>query len=506
MSRFNLSEELASIKKAKLMALPLVLILIPVVLIQIPFEFLYHLIIRIPPFSKNVDASADVPGTSPLPKGEPYVGGNDMFGFMSYLKRWKDPWILPLDKGIEKSPATGVPEGVAVRVENIGFPCVTVNDVKASESVINQDHFNHAYYQCPLKFFMESTTCCIYLKGAKAHATRGFLSSIIPKSEDDEELFQNGLKGMEMAAKDWIAANPKPDCDKEEFVACCTTGFNSTLLTGEYIPHEIISAVKGGFLFLSFPRFFPGLLFPPHHAMRKARTHVHKRIKASPRWPTILAAAKEYGFSASEACDNLIPVMCFNGQGLVDSLHMALDFMPTYNYGRDMNQKALESFAWETLRFNGPPGVKNTVGDEPLIIETSAGQKYALKPKTNLFVCLFSVHWDELVWPNAESFKVDRYLNSDSSTTKKNPYPTTAFGIPLGSIKDTARNAKTHSCLMGPYTHRVIAYFIKMMSDPSMEYTLPPDFDAPKHLKNMREHIHSRAQKMSFKKHFGVEE
>ncbi len=489
----NLKDEIRSINMAKRRALPLLLLAIPIVMVQIIMEIIISIVLRISPFKNNPDISSTIPGTRPLPNRKSYVG--DLVGYIPFLNNVTNHWwLLHKEQG-----GSDLPDGDPVRVANFGHPCVTVMDVKSSEAVIDMDHRKFGNLQCPYKSFLESTMSNIYRKGERAVIFRRFLASIVPKSEQDDQ-FKIAVEGMKSEAKAWIDTHPGPDQDKKDFVDHCVTGFNSTLILGAPIPHEIVDAAKDGSMFLQFPRFLPGFLLPPYHAMKKARGYLHKYIKASPRWQSILWAAAEAGLTPSEACDGIISIFCFNGQGLADSFHVALDFLPLFDYGKEMmnDEKALESYAWETLRFNGPFGIKTT--EQDTIIETSKGDKYGVKKGTNLCVSYECVNLDNSVWPGAESFKADRYLTSDSTTVKSNPWPITTFAMPLGSIHDFKRNAKTHSCVIGAYGHRIMTSFISMMADPQFEYTLP-GFEGTGHINNMREYIHNRAEKIEFKKY-----
>lgn len=136
---------------------------------------------------------------------------------------------------------------------------------------------------------------------------------------------------------------------------------------------------------------------------------------AAPSWNTFLSAAKKFGLSHEEACDAFIAAVAFNGQGFKKSFNIVIDLIPipSMNHGKKLvsDPKLLESFAWETLRFNGPvcqmPVKKDT------IIETSRSPKHVVKKGTILSTLFELVQMDETIWPEPKTFKAGRYLQQE---------------------------------------------------------------------------------------------
>jgi len=143
------------------------------------------------------------------------------------------------------------------------------------------------------------------------------------------------------------------------------------------------------------------------------------------------------------------------------------------NYGEDLvkDSKALESFAWETLRFNGPVALM-PARDEPTIIKTSAGATHAVKKDTMLSTRFDVTQLDPTVWPEPNAFKADRYLKTTSTTTDLNPWPTLTHAMPLGTIENTKKNHESHSCAMGHLNYRVVEAYIKMLATDLPRYDL----------------------------------
>jgi hypothetical protein len=203
---------------------------------------------------------------------------------------------------------------------------------------------------------------------------------------------------------------------------------------------------------------------------------LHARVKVSPRWSKILSKSTELGLTPSDACDTLAPIVGFNALGLTHSFAIALDFLPGMNFAEELvkDPKALESFAWETLRFNGPVAMM-PARDEPTIIKTSAGATHAVKKGTILSTLLENCQMDPQVWPEPHAFKADRYLKSTSTTTKENPWPTLCHAMPLGTIEDK-KNYNSHSCVMARLNYRVVEAFINMLVE-LPRYDLDLKFD-----------------------------
>ena len=81
-------------------------------------------------------------------------------------------------------------------------------------------------------------------------------------------------------------------------------------------------------------------------------------------------------------------------------------------------------------------------------------------------VFIFWLSCNHLVWPEPKSFQADRFLGTDSTTTKVNPWPTLGYAMPLGTIDDK-KNYNSHCCVMARLNNRVVEAFIKMLADPS---------------------------------------
>jgi len=460
--KFNVEEEIKDAQRATKLASPLWILFAPIMILSILAELVIAVFLRIWPSKESPDAPG-VEGATPVPRKAKYIG--DIFGYFNYMG---------VNRAPEKRPtfAEG-PDGdtsSTVWVDNHGYACVSVMDAKSVESlVVDIDHTKHKRTLCPLKFPVEGMLPNFYRNGERSAQFRKLFISYVPKSEHDEQ-FKTAVDAMKAEAKKWIAAEDGPR-QKGDFIMHCINAFSSTLILGEpSLPVELMNEISPlPFAMPCFPRFLPTFLFPKYWGMLKAREHLHKRVKASPRWDKILSKATEVGLTPSEACDTLVPIVGFNALGLRASFGIAIDFLsiPTMNYAEELvkDPKALESFAWEVMRFNGPVAMM-PARDEPTIIETSAGAKHAVKKGTILSTLLETTQLDPLVWPEPKSFQADRFLGTDSTTTKVNPWPTLGYAMPLGTIDDK-KNYNSHCCVMARLNNRVVEAFIKMLADPN---------------------------------------
>jgi len=459
-SKFNVEEEVQSAKKAKLQACPRLILLIPLLLANLVLEIVFALLARLWPWKGNPNAQG-VDEATPVPIKKAFVG--DLIGFVQYF----------LGQRIRKDPAFWAqgPNGDSTSrnwITNHGYPCVSLMDAKSVEAIIADiDHKKHKRTLCPVKFTSESFMPNFYRTGERSANFRSLLIDMVPTSENDKQ-FKVATEAMKTASKRWIEENSAEPGDKDEFLSTCINAFASTLIIGEEIPLALMSQISL-FLIPSYPRFFSSYFFTlvPHYwGMLKAREHLHKRVKASPYWSKILSKATKLGLTPSDACDTLIPIVGFNAKGLMLSFNTAIDLLPSMNFGEELvkDSKRLVSFAWETLRFNGPIAMM-PARDEPTIIKTSAGATHAVKKGTQLSTFLEMAQMDPLVWPEPHSFKADRFLKTKSTTTKENPLPTIAHAMPIGSLDDDHFYNNSHCCVMARLNNRVIEAFIKMMVD-----------------------------------------
>mmetsp|Transcript_4634 Transcript_4634/g.6976 ORF Transcript_4634/g.6976 Transcript_4634/m.6976 type:complete len:501 (+) Transcript_4634:137-1639(+) len=465
-SKLNVEDEMKDVKRAIRLATPLWLLFIPVILVSLLVELAITVFGRLWPFKGSPDAKG-VQGATPIPRKAAFVG--DIVGFIKGL-------MLPQANSKQRPGlALGPNEDTSSRVwvDNHGFPVVSVMDAKSVESmVVDYDCKKHKRVQCPLKFPIEGTMPNFYRSGNRSKQFRELFIDMVPRTEHDEQ-FKVAMEAAKAAAQRWIAAQKGEPGTKEDFLDTCITAWSTALIIGEEVPPELMAAMQPLFLMFSYPRFYPAFLIPPFWGALKAREHLHKRIKASPRWPKILSKATEVGLTPSDACDALIPIANFNAKGLIDSIGIAVDFLPTMNYGEDLikDSKALESFAWETLRFNGPVALM-PARDEPTIIKTSAGATHAVKKDTMLSTRFDVTQLDPTVWPEPNAFKADRYLKTTSTTTDLNPWPTLTHAMPLGTIENTKKNHESHSCAMGHLNYRVVEAYIKMLATDLPRYDL----------------------------------
>ena len=463
-SKFNVEEEVQSAKKATQQAWPRLILLIPLLLANLVLELVFALLARLWSWKGNPNAQG-VDEATPVPRNKAFVG--DLIGFGQYL--------LGQPEG-RKDPAFWAqgPDGDSTSrnwITNHGYPCVSLMDAKSVEAIIADiDHTKHKRTLCPVKFTLESIMPNFYRTGERSANFRSLFIDMVPTSENDKR-FKVATEAMKTASKRWIEENSAEPGDKDEFLSTCVNAFASTLIIGEEIPLALMSQIS---LFPQqmiplYPRLFSSYFFtlvPEYWGMLKAREHLHKRVKASPYWSKILSKATELGLTPSDACDTLIPIVGFNAAGLKASFNTAIDLLPSMNFGEELvkDSNGLESFAWETLRFNGPIAMM-PARDEPTIINTSAGATHAVKKGTQLSTFLEMAQMDPLVWPEPHSFKADRFLKTKSTTTKENPLPTIAHAMPIGSLDDDNFYNNSHCCVMARLNNRVIEAFIKMLVD-----------------------------------------
>lgn len=464
-SDFNTEEEVKSAQDAIGKAKPLLILLIPIIIVNVVLELVLTLVGMVLP--KSSPDAKGVPGATPVPVKTSYAG--NILGFFKYLGAMGDRAKMT---GFFADGPNG-DTGSRVWVDNHGLPVVSVNDATSNKPLVEDyDLMVDKRVEYPTPAHPESLKANFYRSGERAAQFRCLYIEMVPRTIDSEQ-FKFAIEGMKVAARRWIASNDGPG-DITSYCRHCVVAFASNLVLGEELPLELLELTVSGispsvpFSMLYYPRFWwPAFqrLLPAHWGMEKAREHIHARVRACPRWPKIQEKAIELSLTPEEACDSVIPMLWFNAMGLRHSFQLSLEILPKMDFGKELvkDEKRLQSFALETLRFNGPVAV-GPAKHEPTIIKTSAGATHAVK-KGTLLSTLFQVsQMDPNVWPEPHSFKDDRYMNSSRTETKRNPWPTLCHSQPLGSIDDEERYKRSHMCVMARLNYRVIMEFIRMVA------------------------------------------
>jgi hypothetical protein len=250
--------------------------------------------------------------------------------------------------------------------------------------------------------------------------------------------------------------------------------FFSGIMLGEVVDLDLLDNVVPLPCMMPLLPWLPKLLSPKFHKMNTSISAALQQIKVSPRWSEIVRLADELQLTQDEAAKVIYTFISVSCQPLGNPMMNSLFLIPLANReGVDWldDEKLLDSFCWELIRFSGPNVLMAMGKDE--FIPTSSDELYHIKKGTIVLAHLGVVSRDENFWSEPSYFKAKRFVNSSLTQTTRDvengsePLPCTVFGCPLGQIEVGSSEdslLKSHQLAFSVLAHPFIKEFVKIIT------------------------------------------
>lgn len=391
----------------------------------------------------NVEATSSV--LSRIESTGAYVG--DFLGFLANASGW----IRQHNDSGRMGPVFGT---------NKGCPVVACMDRASAEVLLRDVNIDTVKHRVNLHFSFKGLQPNFVQCGAGARAIRTFILSVLPKSPTDPK-FVVAISAMKATMGGWtspLRTRELVNMKLEDAIAKLIQVFAQTLFFGQQLDQALVDAVFPVPYAMPAYSLFPVVLLPQFHVANAAMGTIAALVRTCAYWPSIKEAAQAARCPEGVAIKALFSAITFNPMGLscsmLNALYM-LSLLPEQGKELMRDEALLDSFAWELIRHNGPPIMRDVESDTE--IPTSGGKRYKVKKGTTLLAHLNLAQRDPTVWAEPHVFRADRFVASPE------PLPTLGFGCPLGAMHDEAQHQNSHQCAFLHLCHPFLKAYITLL-------------------------------------------